>query len=52
MNIASGMLWMKRNAYEASTTKKVAKLMRQLKRNCNSAGFSQIETYIFGKDRV
>jgi hypothetical protein len=34
MNIVNVMLWMKRNAYEDSTVKKVAKLLRHLKRNC------------------
>jgi hypothetical protein len=35
MNIINIMLWMQRNAYEESTIKKVAKLLRHLKKNCN-----------------
>jgi hypothetical protein len=35
MNIVNIMLWMKKNAYEESTIKKVAKLLRHLKKNCN-----------------
>jgi len=31
MNIVNVMLWMKRNAYEESTIKKVAKLLRRLR---------------------
>jgi hypothetical protein len=37
MNIVNVMLWMKRNAYEDSTIKKTAKLLRHLKKNCNTA---------------
>ena len=36
MNIVNVMLWMKKNAYEDSTIKKVAKLLRHLRRNCNT----------------
>ena len=32
MNIVNVMLWMKRNAYEETTIRKVAKLLRHLKR--------------------
>jgi len=35
MNIVNVMLWMKRNAYEDSTIKKVAKLLGHLKKHCN-----------------
>ena len=49
MNIVNVILWMKRNAYEDSTIKKVAKLLRHLKRNCNTADPETVKLYIANK---
>ena len=49
MNIANVMLWMKRNAYEDSTIKKVAKLLRHLKKNCNTREPEAVKFYIAKK---
>jgi hypothetical protein len=40
---------MKRNAYEDTTIKKVAKLLRHLQRNCNIKEPEQVKTYIANK---
>ena len=49
MNIVNVMLWMKRNAYEESTIKKVAKLLKHLQRNCNTKDPEQVKQYIASK---
>ncbi len=49
MNIVNVMLWMKRNAYEETTIKKVAKLLRHLKRNCNTADPEAVKLFIANK---
>jgi len=49
MNIVNVMLWMKRNAYEDSTTKKVAKLLRHLQKNCNTKEPEEVKLYIANK---
>jgi integrase len=43
------MLWMKKNAYEESTIKKVAKLLRHLINNCNTADPEAVKLYIAKK---
>jgi len=43
------MLWMKKNAYEDTTTKRVAKLLRQLARNTNFNDPEAIKTYVANK---
>lgn len=43
------MLWMKRNAYEESTIKKTAKLLRHLQRNCNTKEPEEVKLYIANK---
>ena len=43
------MLWMKRNAYEESTIKKTAKLLRHLQRNCNTTEPEEVKLYIAKK---
>jgi hypothetical protein len=50
MNIVNVMLWMKRNAYEDSTVRKTAKLLRHLQRNCNIKEPEQIKTYVANKN--
>jgi hypothetical protein len=49
MNIVNVMLWMKRNAYESSTIKKTAKLLRHLKRNCNTADPEEVKLFVANK---
>ena len=43
------MLWMQRNAYEESTIRKVAKLLRHLHRNCNTADPEAVKLYVSKK---
>jgi hypothetical protein len=50
MNIVNVMLWMQRNAYEESTIRKVAKLLRHLKKNCNRADPETIKFYVSKKN--
>jgi hypothetical protein len=49
MNIVNVMLWMKRNAYEESTIKKVAKLLRHLRKNCKTQEPEEVKLYIANK---
>ena len=44
------MLWMKRNAYEDSTIKKVGKLLRHLQKNYNTANSEAVKLYIAKKN--
>ena len=50
MNIVNTMLWMKRNAYQESTIAKVAKLLRHLKRNCDTNKPEEVKLYISEKN--
>ena len=50
MNIVNVMLWMKRNAYEDSTIKKVGKLLKHLQKNCNTANPEEVKLYIANKN--
>jgi hypothetical protein len=50
MNIVNVMLRMKINAYEESTIKKVAKLLRHLQRNANTAEPEEAKMYIAKKN--
>jgi len=50
MNIVNVMLWMQRNAYEESTIAKVAKLLRHLKKNCNTQEPEEVKMYIAKKN--
>ncbi len=49
INIPNVMLWMMKNAYEQSTIKKTAKLLRHLERNCNTANPEEVKLYIARK---
>lgn len=49
MNITNVMLWMMKNAYEQTTIKKVAKLLRHLERNCNTSDPEAVKLYIAKK---
>jgi len=49
MNIVNVMLWMKKNAYEESTIKKVAKLLKHLKKNCNTKDPEEVKLFIANK---
>jgi hypothetical protein len=48
-NIVNVMLWMQRNAYEESTIKKVAKLLRHLQKNCNVTDPEAVKLYVSRK---
>ena len=50
LNIVNVMLWMKRNAYEDSTIKKVGKLLRHLQKNYNTANSEAVKLYIAKKN--
>jgi hypothetical protein len=50
MNIVNAMLWMKRNAYQESIIAKVAKLLRHLQRNCNTAEPEEVKLYVSKKN--
>jgi len=43
------MIWMQRNAYEDSTTKKVADLLKRLQKNCNTSNPEEVKLYIARK---
>ena len=51
INIVNTMLYMKRNAYADTTTKKVAKLLRHLKKKCNTKQPEEVKLYIANKTR-
>jgi len=40
---------MKKNAYEDSTVKKTAKILRHLKRNCNTSDPEDVKLYVSKK---
>ena len=50
MNITNVMLWMKKEAYEPTTIKRVAKELRHLERNCNTSSPEEVKTFIANKD--
>jgi hypothetical protein len=43
------MIWMKKNAYEESTIKKTAKILRHLQRNCTLKDPENVKGYIANK---
>jgi hypothetical protein len=43
MNIANVIIWKRKEAYEDSTTSKVTKILRHLKRNCNTADPEEVK---------
>jgi integrase len=49
LNIPNTMLWMKTNAYEPTTIKRVAKKLRHLNRNCNTANPKEVKLFIANK---
>jgi hypothetical protein len=49
LNITNVMLWMKKNAYEESTIKRIAKELRHLERNCSTSTPEEVKTYIANK---
>jgi integrase len=49
INIANTMLWMKTNAYEPTTIKRVAKELRHLERNCNASSPKEVKLFIANK---
>ncbi|NLD65482.1 MAG: hypothetical protein GX648_02800 [Crenarchaeota archaeon] len=49
LNIPNVMLWMKTNAYESTTIKRVAKELRHLERNCNTSSPKDVKQFIANK---
>lgn len=49
LNIPNVMLWMKTNAYEPTTIKRVAKELRHLERNCNPSSPQEVKLFIANK---
>jgi hypothetical protein len=49
LNIPNTMLWMKTNAYEPKTIKRVAKELRHLERNCNTNKPNEVKLFISNK---
>ncbi len=49
LNIPNTMLWMKTNAYEQTTIKRVAKELRHLERNCNTSSPKEVKLFIANK---
>jgi len=49
INIPNTMLWMKTNAYEPTTIKRVAKELRHLEHNCNTANPTEVKLFIANK---
>ena len=49
LNITNVMLWMKKNAYEPTTIKRVAKELRHLEHNCNTSKPEEVKLYIANK---
>ena len=50
MVIPNVMIWMMKNAYERTTIKKVAKLLRHLERKCDTANPEEVKLYIANKE--
>jgi integrase len=49
LNIVNVMLWMKKNAYEETTIRKTAKLLRHLQKHCNTTEAEEVKLYISRK---
>jgi len=49
LNIPNVMLWMKTNAYEPTTIKRVAKELRHLENNCNTNSPKEVKLFIANK---
>jgi integrase len=49
LNIPNVMLWMKKEAYEPTTIKRVAKELRHLERYCNTSNPEAVKTFIANK---
>jgi integrase len=47
--IVNVMLWMKKNAYEETTIRKTAKLLRHLQRHCDTADPEEVKLYVSRK---
>ena len=46
VNIINTMLWMKNNAYEPTTIKRVSKEFRHLERNCNLSSPEEVKAFV------
>jgi hypothetical protein len=49
VSIVNVMLWMKNNAYEPTTIKRVAKELRHLERNCNISNPEEVKAFVANK---
>ena len=49
LNIPNVMLWMKKEAYEQSTIKRIAKELRHLERNCKTNNPQEVKLFIANK---
>ena len=49
VNIINTMLWMKNNAYEPTTIKRVSKEFRHLERNCNLSSPEEVKAFVANK---
>jgi site-specific recombinase XerD len=50
LNIANVIIWMKKEAYEATTIQRVVKELKHLERNCNTANPEEAKLYVASKD--
>ncbi len=50
LNIANVIIWMKKEAYEATTIQRVVKELKHLERNCNTTSPEEVKLYIANKD--
>jgi integrase len=50
LNIANIIIWMKKEAYEPTTIRRVVKELKHLERNCNTAKPEEVKLYIANKD--
>jgi integrase len=50
LNIANIIIWMKKEAYEPTTIRRVVKELKHLERNCNTAKPEEVKLYVANKD--
>ncbi len=50
LNITNIIIWMKKEAYEPTTIKRLVKELKHLERNCNAAKPEEVKLYVANKD--
>jgi integrase len=50
LNITNIIIWMKKEAYEPTTIRRVVKELKHLERNCNTAKPEEVKLYVANKD--